>query len=129
MADRPIGARKIAVCSIDGCDRPHAARGYCDAHHSRWLDTGDPQPDRPIKKLASNAGKKCQRNGCSRGATRKGLCHSCYQMSSAKRNPRRCSVKNCGRPHYGHGLCQPHLARLRATGDVQADRPFKTERD
>jgi hypothetical protein len=30
------------TCSIDGCDRPHVARGWCDTHYRRWLNHGDP---------------------------------------------------------------------------------------
>lgn len=30
------------VCSIRACGRPHAARGFCDLHHQRALETGDP---------------------------------------------------------------------------------------
>lgn len=33
------GAR---VCSIDGCDKPHYARGWCSMHHWRWRHHGDP---------------------------------------------------------------------------------------
>ena len=29
-------------CSIDGCDSPARARGWCKNHHQRWLRHGDP---------------------------------------------------------------------------------------
>lgn len=30
------------ICSIDGCGKPTNARGWCSAHHKRWLRHGDP---------------------------------------------------------------------------------------
>lgn len=30
-----------ATCTIEGCNRPHKARGWCAMHHNRWLRTGD----------------------------------------------------------------------------------------
>ena len=29
-------------CSLDGCDRPAAKRGWCNAHYLRWRRHGDP---------------------------------------------------------------------------------------
>lgn len=34
MADR--------TCSVDGCENPHIARGWCDTHYRRWRKHGDP---------------------------------------------------------------------------------------
>lgn len=37
-----------ATCSIDNCDRPAHARGWCPAHYQRWRRYGDPLlGDRP----------------------------------------------------------------------------------
>lgn len=30
------------TCTIDGCDNPHMARGWCSKHWKRWRSTGDP---------------------------------------------------------------------------------------
>lgn len=35
-------------CTLDGCGRPHYARGYCRAHHARWRRHGDPRAEVPI---------------------------------------------------------------------------------
>lgn len=30
------------TCSIDGCERPHEARGWCNRHYEKWRAHGDP---------------------------------------------------------------------------------------
>jgi len=30
------------VCTIEGCDKPMSARGWCAAHYTRWRKHGDP---------------------------------------------------------------------------------------
>lgn len=34
-----------------------------------------------------------------------------------------CSVEGCGRPTIARGLCEPHYARLKKTGDIRAHIP------
>lgn len=29
-------------CTLDGCERPQHARGWCNAHYCQWLRRGDP---------------------------------------------------------------------------------------
>ena len=35
-------ARRREACSVDGCDSPHTARGYCNKHWRKWRLYGDP---------------------------------------------------------------------------------------
>lgn len=30
------------TCDVEGCTAPHAARGYCAKHYTRWQTHGDP---------------------------------------------------------------------------------------
>jgi hypothetical protein len=32
----------MRLCSIDGCNKPHDARGWCDTHYARWKRFGNP---------------------------------------------------------------------------------------
>jgi hypothetical protein len=36
------GKRGVWLCSIEGCDRVHDARGLCARHYQAWLRHGDP---------------------------------------------------------------------------------------
>ena len=37
----------MRVCGIKGCERPHAARGWCLPHYKRWRRWGDPEGSAP----------------------------------------------------------------------------------
>lgn len=36
-----------STCSIDDCDQPHTARGWCGMHYMRWRRHGSPQASTP----------------------------------------------------------------------------------
>jgi hypothetical protein len=52
MRGRPIEGtlrRPGRTCSVEGCDRPHKARGFCQSHYKRVLATGDPKANESIQ--------------------------------------------------------------------------------
>lgn len=36
------------MCSVDGCDRAHYARGWCHRHYKAWLRNGTVEPRRSL---------------------------------------------------------------------------------
>lgn len=42
---------------------------------------------------------------------------------------RRCSVRNCGRPHNANGLCAMHGARVARTGSIEPPAPRRPNLD
>jgi hypothetical protein len=59
-----------AVCVIDGCDRPHKARGYCKTHNERVVAGQD--LDAPIQQRLSPG--PCEVESCGRPRFANGLC-------------------------------------------------------
>lgn len=33
----------VAICSIEGCNKPILSRGWCNKHYIRWRKYGDPE--------------------------------------------------------------------------------------
>lgn len=44
-----LGHPNVTGCSVESCDRPVYARGWCSAHYDRWLDHGDVFADRRLR--------------------------------------------------------------------------------
>lgn len=60
------------VCSVEGCGRPHASKGYCTMHYSRLRTLGVPGEPTPRKHPQGTV--MCSVDECVRAATTKGLC-------------------------------------------------------
>lgn len=42
MSPYTLPEGNVQRCAVDGCPRPHDARGFCKPHYSRWKRHGDP---------------------------------------------------------------------------------------
>ena len=51
----------MKTCTIEGCVRPHVARGYCATHYRHWM-------------LAATHRPRCVVEGCDRALMGNGLC-------------------------------------------------------
>jgi 5-methylcytosine-specific restriction endonuclease McrA len=65
------------TCSIDGCDRPSLARGWCSTHYHRWRTTGSTE----IANARSSwyRGQPCSIDGCEKPAAKRGWCGTHYK--------------------------------------------------
>lgn len=88
------------TCSVEGCDKPHASKGLCEAHKTRRKRHGDVRADVPVR--------------AKRGVPLRG---------------RVCETPGCNRPHCAKGLCRRHRDRLEKHGDVQASVPIRAQRE
>lgn len=115
-------------CSLDACERPSYARGWCERHYRRWLRTRQVE-DRPAR-------DGCEVAGCDRPHEARGLCHTHLQrrLRTGRVDPdvpvrqgrSACEVDDCERPAHTRGWCQTHYKRWLKHGDVRADIPIRT---
>lgn len=63
------------TCSIDGCDRPHHARGWCRLHWKRWIRYGDTSTVHPRRRPAPGP---CSIPECESRARARGWCEKHY---------------------------------------------------
>jgi hypothetical protein len=112
-------------CSVDGCDHPSRARGWCMMHYDRWRAQGDPgeATSRKTPKLGI-----CSVDDCERPDKSRGFCSMHYYRvwsngelgpitSIQRHRGGTCDVGDCGRPVYARRMCIMHYERVRAKGD------------
>lgn len=116
-------AKRIRVCSVDGCDRKHYARDYCKTHYDRVTRYGRVEQIRPYN---SSADGLCTVEGCEGAHWAKGFCRDHYNRVTRQGRPDRvrtwnpgakCAVEGCERQSHAHGYCATHYARLKRQGD------------
>ena len=72
------------ICSIDDCERPTVARGWCDKHYRRWKRHGDPASLPPRQLPPQNFPRTigCKVDGCDEKHSAKGYCRRHYANAS-----------------------------------------------
>ena len=88
----------VRMCSIEGCGKPHEAKGYCKSHYRKFRQYGDPLAGRTKRPSGP-----CQVEGCGEAARRWGYCapHS--------------------RQFRTHGDPTVRVRRVRGTGYIRDD--------
>jgi hypothetical protein len=109
----------LRACSVEGCDRPHRARGFCNPHLRRFYVEGDPQIDKPIR---GESPITCTIEGCSEKHVARGWCRKHYSSNWKRGNPRRpekfpCCIGGCARVAICRELCVRHYYRWKRYGD------------
>lgn len=129
------------TCSVDGCEKPHKAYGWCRTHYARWQRHGDVMQDVPVQRRAPDA--RCSIASCDRPLSAKGWCKAHHNrwlrhgdvlahipvQGKWEHNPDGlCAVDDCDRPQRARGWCTFHYGRWRQSGDVQANLPHRVGR-
>lgn len=118
---RNVSASGQAVCSEDGCQRIHAARGLCKLHYYRLYRRGNGLP--VSAKPAAPTDGCCGECGDKAGRLRRGLCAKCYErFRKARPDAARCSASECTKASVILGMCQKHYSRIRRNGTLSLTR-------
>ncbi len=100
MAQRP--RVRPEFCTVEGCDRPHAARDLCAKHYQ-------------IARATATWVKRCTVEGCEGPHRAKGFCNTHY-LHDRKRwreaDSLRCAVADCDAARHSRGVCRPHYRQL-----------------
>lgn len=87
-------------CSLADCDEPHAAKGYCRKHYSRWMKYGDPEAFGGRRVEQGETVKEKLTNKFLRGIkVCESGCWTCTTATPTKRGYLRMSVKHGGTYH------------------------------
>jgi hypothetical protein len=102
-------------CSVSGCNRWVATKGYCNMHYLRVRQYGD--PGEAETRLVGRKGV-CLVAGCAQPIRARGLCRTHYEVAMLGKVA--CAVEGCQRPRATKrdGLCSMHYSRLRRNGEV-----------
>lgn len=113
---------RIGTCSIDGCDKPVKARGWCAAHYKAWEKYGDPLVNKARRAVIT----PCGVTGCGKAAQTRGLCPPHYKALLRHGDPTIRKNNSVRKPCAAEGCenlttrtyCNAHETRQRRYGDA-----------
>lgn len=110
MVSTWIGGTDVAkvTCSIEGCEKPSVARGWCGTHWRLWRRNGAPEYQ-PI------VHRTCSEDGCGREHAARGYCINHYTQWKRRQRPAR------------WGRSGPRLELRRSLADRFWEKVEKTE--
>lgn len=114
------------TCSIDDCENPRHARGWCSKHYGAWRHYGD-----PLFVRARLRGVPCTIEGCEKLTVGRGWCAMHWARWKKHGDPLfttppphvpvACRIAGCPDPKRSRlsDLCEVHYYRLRRTGSAE----------
>ena len=113
------------LCSLDGCERVHYSRGWCEMHWKRWRRWGDPNGCAP--RPSPEQKPPCSIDGCDRESSVRGWCQMHYSRwkrtgnaTHERKRRQPCSVEGCDKLADAKGYCRDHYQAWRRHGDPLA---------
>lgn len=106
-------------CQINGCTRPHKARGLCQTHYAQRLRGSDFSA---IRSRVREKPPECIEEDCSEPVKSKGLCKMHYQRflrhghtmyRNRKKPAKQCVISGCDSVLYAKSLCHAHYIKQR----------------
>jgi predicted nucleic acid-binding Zn ribbon protein len=144
MSDTP----PLSTCSVDECERPVHSKGLCQPHYRQerrknnapereCVRCGKEIPPAAVGRRRQYCNDECRRPSANRVRTTeaaciepgcerypngaRGYCRPCYHRHKRLGDfgGEICTIDECERLIYGHGLCQKHLWRAYESGAIK----------
>lgn len=114
----------IIACSVDGCERKYYSKNFCKLHYTRYQRHGDPLVRKYKTGATPISSAPCVVDGCEKPSHSRKMCPMHYQRNRLRGDisdagtqyPKGCTVADCSKAHYAHGLCSAHHTLKRRHG-------------
>ena len=121
------------TCSLEECEKPVRARGWCKMHYQRWVRHGAADYKKLLAKDQVCKIRSCERTVGDHGG--RGWCSKHYsawadhgdpEYERLYANEKQCEVSDCPKHQKCRGLCAMHYSRWQRSGST--DKPQRKTR-